>query len=188
MPNSRLTEEETITRLAEFPEDEEAWRELYIRFWPFVFGTIYHLLGGRRAEVEDLAQDVFLRLIKYRPFGRLRSHNAFRTYLQVVCRNVVRSFIQRRAKEEPSMPFEALLHEPETTASLQDSGHAVRDLVEVLERTSGQLSKSEHQMLQLLLDGVSLSEMAEYMGISYANAAVRLHRLRAKLRPLVDES
>jgi DNA-directed RNA polymerase specialized sigma24 family protein len=54
----------------------------------------------------------------------------------------------------------------------------MRDL-QVLKRD---LTEEEQKLLGQLIQGLSLSEIADKLGISYTSAGVRLHRLRKKLR------
>jgi RNA polymerase sigma factor (sigma-70 family) len=44
-----------------------------------------------------------------------------------------------------------------------------------------QLGPEERRLVDLLMQGLSLEEMASQLDISYANAAVRIHRLRGRI-------
>jgi DNA-binding NarL/FixJ family response regulator len=55
-----------------------------------------------------------------------------------------------------------------------------------MERLQSHLSEREQQLLALMLNGTELTTIARTLGISYSSAAVRLFRLREKLRHLSD--
>jgi RNA polymerase sigma-70 factor, ECF subfamily len=84
--------------------DDEAFAELVSRYWSRVFGHLYRRLGDRQ-EAEDLTQDVFLRLYRYR--RRYRPRAKFVTWLFFIAQNVARNAMRSR-RRHPCRPMEAL--------------------------------------------------------------------------------
>jgi RNA polymerase sigma factor (sigma-70 family) len=128
---------------------------------------------------EDAAQDVFLRLARYRPFADLRDVAAFRSYLYSMTQNVCRSYL-RSVLSRPEVSLDDML------ATLPDAGLidpedtlAARDL---LDGILGPLDDADRQIIRLLADGYGLPEIQEALGIGYSDAGVRVHRLRRRVR------
>src|SRR4051812_33792893 len=173
--------ESSLLRLAENRADEEAWTALYVRFRPFVYTVAYRRTNGSRELTQEAVQETFLRLVKYCSFQTLNDLDDFRRYLAVVTRNVVT--ILRRHEPHPEKhrgllgSTEAELGEPVLTPY----GETV-ELRQLLQRALEDLPREERRALALSMDGYSLQEIADRLGISVDNAAVRLHRIRAKLR------
>jgi RNA polymerase sigma-70 factor (ECF subfamily) len=75
--------------------DGGAFGELVDRYWTRVFGQFYRRLGDRQ-EAEDLAQDVFLRLYRYR--DRYQPRAKFATWLFHISQNVARNALRSRRR------------------------------------------------------------------------------------------
>lgn len=173
--------ESSLLRLAENRDDEEAWAALYIRFRPFIYAVAYRRADGSQDLAREAVQETFFRLVKYCPFHKLADLGDFRRYLTVVTRNVVT--VLRRHEPYPEKrrdhlgTLEVELDEP----ILTPHGETV-ELRQLLQQALRNLPRDERRALALSLDGYSLQEIADRLGISAGNAAVRLHRIRAKLR------
>src|SRR2546421_5018729 len=75
--------------------DQRAFTELVERYWTQIFGHFYRRLGDRQ-EAEDLAQDVFLRLYRYRK--RYQPRAKFATWLYHITQNVARNALRSRRR------------------------------------------------------------------------------------------
>lgn len=185
MPEAPIPLEALLARLASSRTDEGAWRELYRQTWPFVFAVVYRRLRGSRALAEEATQEVFIRLVHACPFERLRNPEAFRRYVWRVADNFARSYARRvlgRYRTEVSTSeAEAGAMEIRHIGCVE--GEVVAD--DLLQRIVADLPSGERKLLQLVLEGRSLSEIAEAIGLTYGNAAVRIHRLRHRVRNLL---
>jgi RNA polymerase sigma-70 factor (ECF subfamily) len=173
---------EVLARLSTSRSDEDAWRDLYTMMWPFVMGILFRRLGGTRDLAEDASQEVFRRLVHYCQFGNFRDAGEFRRYLGRVSHNLALDHV-RRALRLP----EVSLNDGETRRQVFAKQDAVdlegqtqaRDL---LSRLFALLDERDRCLLRLLIKNRSLREIAGQLGISYGNTAVRVFRLRQKLR------
>jgi RNA polymerase sigma-70 factor (ECF subfamily) len=84
--------------------DGAAFTELVRRYRLRVFGRFCRWLGDR-AEAEDLTQDVFLRVYRYR--DRYQPRAKFATWLFHITRNVARNALRAR-RRRPCLRLEAL--------------------------------------------------------------------------------
>jgi RNA polymerase sigma-70 factor, ECF subfamily len=170
--------EQVLQRLGEDRDNEEAWTALYTHFRPFVYALAYRRTAGSRDLAKDAAQEVFFRLVKYCPFRKLTDADAFRVYLAVVTRNVM-AILRRRERV-----FEVQAGIPDAEWSelvLTPYGETV-ELRQLLLRALREFSEREQKLLALRLEGYSQQEIADRLGISPGNVAVRLHRIRGRLR------
>jgi RNA polymerase sigma factor (sigma-70 family) len=169
-----------LKRLAAVPTDEEAWSIVYETLWPMVFAIVFRRLRGVPGLAEDAAQEVFLRLARLCPFERIRDRGGgFRPYIASMAHNVGKDYLRRflLPPERPSdAPAEATGGDAVESVSLERL-----EAQELLEAIMSRLDKDERQILGLLLQGVSLTEIMQITGLTYTAAAVRIHRLRRKL-------
>jgi len=121
-------------------------------------------------------------MIKYGDFGQLQDPDAFLSYFRAVCRNVARDALTQLAPElAQQVPLEELetpsprVEKPATPEQLTRTKQLRDELLAGLE-------PADQQLLKLLIECYTLPEISSRLGLSYGNAAVRLHRLRQTLR------
>ena len=170
-----------LDRLAHSRGDEEAWELLYRRFWPLVMAVTYRILGGRRDLAADASQEVFLRLLRYCKFDQFRDPDAFKAYLYVICRNVALDFLSQLARTP-----EVLTPEPHAESPDSHVETVTPELIAVLRQQLrellSELNEPDRHIVQLLMEGFSIAEIATQTGMTYSTVATRLHRLRRRVR------
>ena len=177
MSSDTANEDRLLERLTADPSDASAWAELYERYWPFVFAVAYSRTRGARELAEDIAQDVFLRLLRAKPFDRIPGSAALRSFLYVTTENAAKSQMARLLSRRES-PLPASLEVP-----VEGSVETQWDI----ERATQALAPIDQKILSKVVSGMSLKEVASATGLSYSNVAVRLHRLRKLLRRLLKK-
>jgi RNA polymerase sigma-70 factor (ECF subfamily) len=170
-----------LERLAESPNNEEAWGTLYHRLWPFVFSICLRMI--RAPEIaEDLTQETFLRIARYFPFQRRFDEKVFMLYIAQVARRVTLDALHRRDRASETT-LDALA---ETADPAPRPGEAA-EVASTLEWLVRQLSPADAELFRHLVKSAPLSpvDIASDLGVSYSAAGVRLHRLRARIRKLL---
>lgn len=175
-----------LRRLSEDSSDQPAWRDLFVRLWPFVLATVWRRLPNKSAS-EDAAQEVFMRLLRSTPFKDITDENQLRVYVWRTAVNVSKDHLRRLHKlagsEVPIGDNPAAEAVPDRNA---DENRLL--LSEFLRITQGSLGPGENALLEGMLHGRSIAEMAGERGQTYSNTAVQLHRLRRKLLGLLQTS
>jgi RNA polymerase sigma factor (sigma-70 family) len=170
-----------LERLKASPADEDAWSFLYRQLWPFIIAIVYRRLKGREKKAaEDAAQEVFVRLLRAQPFGKIPNAEALRAYVAKIAENVARTHLRKVHVQEVGRRDVAEWHglEPPLAGLESDDELRVRELWTLAESV---LEPKDRDLLRLILEGSSLHQAADRMGLSYSNAGVRLHRIRRKL-------
>jgi RNA polymerase sigma-70 factor, ECF subfamily len=171
--------------------EDGAFEDLVHRYWSRVFGHLYRRLGDRQ-EAEDLTQDVFLRLYRYR--FRYRPRAKFITWLFFVAQNVARNAVRSR-RRHPCVRMDALagpgdgessgalfpdhIEAPSRRIERAEAAHAVRAAVADLadrQRTAMEL----HQF-----HDCTYSEVAAELHMSPKAAKSLLYRARLQLREIL---
>jgi RNA polymerase sigma factor (sigma-70 family) len=137
--------------------------------------SFYSKLTGDRAASEDLVQEVFVRILKYR--RSYRPGTAFRPWIYKIARNAHADQVRRRRPEVELRP-EMIPPAPHQESGLADQQalmhQALRELPE---------SKRELLLLSRFL-GLPYSEIAELEGCQVGAVKVRVHRALQDLREI----
>ena len=175
-----------ITRLAQNQDDADAWKLLYRQMWPFVMAVNYRMLRGVHDLAEDASQEVFMRLVMYRNEKIFKDSKTFRAYVRAMCVNVCRDQVKRILKNGEHLQSELYDDLAEQTESKQSSPEQDAEADQLLAKILGQLPEDEQKFVEFLIEGYKLPEIAKATGLTYSNAAVRLHRLRDKIRKYLE--
>jgi RNA polymerase sigma factor (sigma-70 family) len=167
--------EDALRALSADRSSEEGWAALYRLIYPYVTATLFRALGGRTADTYDLAQEFFIKLVRFCEFGAFPSAQAFLGYIHAICLNLARDFQRRR--ELPS--------DPDRLESVA-SGAAEHEQVDArltLSKVFKELDSEDFALTEYLLKGYNLKEISQITKQTYGSLAVRMHRLKAKLKP-----
>ena len=164
--------------------DTVAFARLVERHQSLVIGTVGRMLGNN-SDVEDVAQQVFIRVWKGAP--RYRPTAKFTTWLLTITRNLVFNEARRR-KRHPGDTLD--VHEGEETLALTDPARHVPDeeLLEAeLQRTieSAIRALPEKQRMAVVLrryESKSYEEIGEVLGLTVPAVKSLLFRARTQLR------
>jgi RNA polymerase sigma-70 factor (ECF subfamily) len=164
--------------------DTVAFEKLIERHQSLVVGTVARMLGSN-SDVEDIAQQVFIRVWKsaYRYVPRAK----FTTWLLKITRNLVFNEL-RRAKRRAHAPLqtEANVEEmqlkdesnPSPDASLLE-----RELQEAIEKAIGELPETQRMALVLRrYEEFSYEQIADVLKLSVPAVKSVLFRARTELR------
>ena len=177
-------DERQLVRLAQKGE-KAAFETLVHRHQQRVFAVARGILK-RQEDVEDVAQQVFVKA--YFSLKRFDQRAAFSTWLYKITVNECWDLLRKRKarplvyesdfSEEQSRQYSAI--EREATKGLDTSDRMA--MRERLENMLGQLEKRDRAMLILKeVEGFSVEEIADSMGLNANTVKVRLFRARRRL-------
>jgi len=167
----------------------ENFAELVERHKSAVFRTLARLLG-RNEDLEDLAQEVFLRL--FRGLGHFRRDAKLSTWLSRIVLNVANDELRRRrqSRQDVSIDDPEARWEDRSPHLAPDAGEILdRDrLLESLRTAMSELSLRERAILALYYqEGKSYEEIAAILELPMGTMKTQLHRARERLKALVRE-
>lgn len=165
--------------------DHDAFRQIVERYEPVVAATVIGMLG-RGDDAEDVGQETFVRF--HRALDAFREDSALRTYLVRIAMNLSLNALKQRARrrwrfrsrdQEDDIP-DAVAPVPDTDAN--DAGEQramVRDAV-------ARLGDKHRAVVTLrLLQGLSVRETAQALGIPEGTVLSRLARAAEQLRTML---
>lgn len=175
----------------------DAFEALVNRYERPVFNLVYRIVRNEH-DAEDITQQAFLAVAEHLP--ELRNETAFRPWLFRIATNLALKVLRHRQKEVfdslgPSEQADGeggqIVPRPVLIADWRYSPDQILSRKELREQIESALDKLElaYRVVFLLRDveGLSVRETAEILGLSEANVKVRLLRARLKLRELLTE-
>ena len=181
---SRRDNDRELVRRAQ-KEDKEAFEELVRRHQARVFAVAGGILRNKE-DVEDIAQQVFLKA--YFSLKRFDQRAAFSTWLYKITVNECWDLLRKR-KVRPLL-YEADLSEEQARqyGASEERAEQAQDVSErlekrqELERLLDCLEERDRTMLVLKeVQGFSVEEIAEVLGINGNTVKVRLFRARQRI-------
>jgi len=164
--------------------DATAFEQLVERHQALVAGTVARMLGSN-SDVEDIAQQVFIRV--WKSAGRYVARAKFTTWLLKITRNLVFNEM-RRAKRHPHLPVQI---EPEADEiPLKDEATATPDATLLQAELQAAIEKAitllpETQRMAIVLrryEELSYEEIADVLDLSVPAVKSLLFRARTELR------
>jgi RNA polymerase sigma-70 factor (ECF subfamily) len=164
--------------------DEGAFNEVVLAYRRRVLGTIYRLIG-RRDDVEDVGQQVFLRL--YLSLDQLRTPDVFEPWLHRLTVNAAYDYLrkQRRRSETrmSDLPEQVvqLADAAAGTGKQQDESEKARTR-EFVQGLLASVSEADRSLLILKeVEGMSLKELEQVYHVNENALKVRLFRARQRV-------
>jgi RNA polymerase sigma factor (sigma-70 family) len=153
--------------------------ELFERHHGPLFGYLSKLTGNRAA-AEDIAQNVFQRMLKYR--HTYRDQGSFTAWMYHLARRCASDhFRKASAGAIPVDPSDLEAHADESRSA--DESASSRDDHALLHRALGRLDRDDREVLLLSrLQELSFAEVATILECSVGAARVRAHRALRILR------
>lgn len=164
--------------------DGPAFNELVRAYRKRILGTIARLIG-RPEDVEDVGQEVFLRL--YYSLDQLRSAEVFEPWLYRLTQNAAYDYLRKRRRRLESRMADlseqqVLLADAVASASVdQDEGQKTR-IREAVDALLDKVSEEDRVLLTLKeVEGLSLKELGEIYHVKENALKVRLFRARQRV-------
>lgn len=173
--------------------DPQAFEEIVERYQRLVFNIIYHYMG-RRNEVEDLAQEVFLKVFRAletfdasRPLkswiGRITANTCLDEIRKAPKRKVW-SFADLGGDEESKIEYFYERFGQHSSLTEKD----VEDLFELLEKLMERLNRKDKMAFVLReLEGLSYPEIAKTLESSELAVRLRVSRSKKRLQKDLEE-
>src|ERR1039457_7175665 len=164
--------------------DDAAFNQIVLAYRKRIMGTIARLIG-RPEDVEDVAQEVFLRL--YYSLDQLRTPEVFEPWLHRLTVNASYDYLRKQRRRNESRMAD-LSEQQVMMADASAGGKANSDqkhqtqVKELLESLMGSLSQEDQILLKLKeVEGLSLKELEKIYRVKENALKVRLFRARQRV-------
>lgn len=177
-----LVDFELIQRARE--GDDAAFNSLVFAYRKRILGTVSRLIG-RPEDVEDVAQEVFIRL--YFSLDQLRAPEVFEPWLYRLTVNTSYDYLrkQRRRRESRMADLseqQVLLADAAAGTQKRDEEQRQAQIRTLVSSLLGTISEDDRILLLLKeVEGLSLRELEAIYGVNENALKVRLYRARQRI-------
>lgn len=175
--------DETLIRRFVSTGDKAAFTALVGRHVVGMRRLLFGLFRGHREDMEDAEQEILLALYKSLPSFAFQS--SFKTYLYRFARNRGIDMLRKRGREREVLRRwrrqqgpEDEMHPEELVLGRARVGEAMAVLFQLGERERTMVLMKE-------VEGLSLKEIAESMGLRLGTVKSRMHRTRARIEKIL---
>jgi RNA polymerase sigma-70 factor (ECF subfamily) len=172
--------------------DAAAFNQVVQAYRKRILGTIARLIG-RPEDVEDVGQEVFLRL--YDSLGQLRAPEVFEPWLYRLTVNAAYDYLRRQKRRRESRMSDLSEEQvvmADASAGIRKQGEEIRrtKVRELVQSLLGQVSEEDRILLMLKeVEGLSLKELEQVYQVNENALKVRLFRARQRvLRALAAQT
>jgi RNA polymerase sigma-70 factor (ECF subfamily) len=169
--------------------DFDAFEVLVNRYQNRIMGLAFRMVG-QREDAEDVTQKTLLSLVEH--IDTFRGESSVATWiLRIATNHALKVLRQRKTTREVSLAPDSdesygSLEHPEFIADWRDNPETLvqnNEVKNLVERELAELDDKHRPVFVLRdIEGFTVKETAELLGISEANVKVRLLRARLKLR------
>lgn len=169
--------ESTLSELRFNRASENAWKEFHKYFRAKIVVQLLRLGLRDTWSLEDISQQAFLKFLHYSPWkqgGReLPSLGILSAYFATTTRNLFYDYLRKNQTNFQDVDIDSL------------SGTTEESVVnEAFQKWFDSLEPIDKSLVIHRLEGLSLSESAERLNLTYSVAGTRLHRLKKKLKTI----
>lgn len=181
--NETLSDAELLARARQ--GDNEAFRRLVERYEPVVAATVIGMLGNGD-DADDVGQETFIRF--HRAMDSFREESTLKTYLVRIAMNLSLNALKQRKRR--SWRFPSRDRDADVPVAMAPVPDVPLDEVEerrgLVTRAVQQLGEKHRAVVTLrLLQGLSVRETGQVLGIPEGTVLSRLARATEQLRALL---
>lgn len=164
--------------------DGAAFNQVVVAYRKRILGTIARLIG-RPEDVEDVAQEVFLRL--YYSLDQLRTPEVFEPWLYRLTVNASYDYLrkQRRRNEARMSDLseqQVMMADAAAGGRVSSEENRLKQVKDLVDALLGSVSEQDRILLTLKeVEGLSLRELEKIYGVNENALKVRLFRARQRV-------
>ena len=164
--------------------DGAAFNQVVVAYRKRILGTIARLIG-RPEDVEDVAQEVFLRL--YYSLDQLRTPEVFEPWLYRLTVNASYDYLrkQRRRNEARMSDLseqQVMMADAAAGGRVSHEENRLKQVKDLVQALLGSVSEQDRILLTLKeVEGLSLKELEKIYGVNENALKVRLFRARQRV-------
>ena len=152
---------------------------LYQAHYRMVLQLCLGLLKGDNDQAKDLAQEVFIQV--WNNLGKFRQDSSPKTWIYRITVNACLNYLKKEKLNSAKLGEAVQNQETTEEINLTES-----DPVKALYEAMAGLTEIDRIVTGLLLEEVPQEEIATILGISDGNLRVKIHRIKLRLRKLIN--
>ncbi len=183
-----MKDEELVKRIN--AGEMELFEEIIARYETKVFGVIYYMMRNKN-EVEDIAQEVFIKVFKN--LRKFKGDSSLYTWIYKITVNLCLDELKKRKKvvyldEKVEVNDSELEIQLSSNEKDQAKLYEEKELKECMQKCIRELPEKQRIMLILRdIQGLPYEEISRITGIKLGTVKSQINRARLKLKDLIEK-
>ena len=156
--------------------DTDSFETLFYRHYDRVYGLLYRLVGNR-AEAEDLAQEVFIKLT--RKLKTFKQKSSFKTWLFRIAVNAAKDYCKKNSTRKQYESAYEKEYARDNPGFLKEETAETEKLLLLIDQLP---DKQKASIMLVMGEGLSHGEAAKVLKCSEKTISWRIHQARSKLK------
>jgi RNA polymerase sigma-70 factor (ECF subfamily) len=150
---------------------------MYGQYQAMVLQLCTGFVKGEPQLAADLCQEVFINV--WNALDKFQGRSSLKTWLYRITVNTCLQYVRKQSKRQ-EVALDGLENH------LTDNQAANVNNPQVLYQAIGQLSEVDRLLIMMVLEELSYEEISEIIGITQANLRARVHRIKSKLKKIIQ--
>lgn len=159
------------------PQDRELFHHWCVKAYPALLLIALRMTKGIKTDSEELVQAILLEYLEKNYVKKLSTEEEATRYLYTMIRHRWISMLRQRDRWDLDSPRAETFSDANAPDRILSYEQRYREI-------ESSLSESDMAILESVIEGRKITEIAKQNSISYSTAAVRVHRIREKIRTL----
>jgi RNA polymerase sigma-70 factor (ECF subfamily) len=157
---------------------QDLFESLHSDYFAMVMQMCLGFSQGDTNKASDLTQEVFIKV-----WTHLDSFKGLSSYKTWIYRITVNTCLQliKKEKKKTAVPIEVVQHRLTTEPKTEQSEARAR-----LYHAIGQLNKVDRLVIMMVLEGQEYEDIADVLGIQPTNLRVKIHRIKKRLKNILE--
>jgi RNA polymerase sigma factor (sigma-70 family) len=151
---------------------------IYQQNYPMVLQMCLGYMKGDEDTAKDLNQEVFVNI--WSALEKYRGDSSPKTWVYRITVNTCLQHIKREVRKK-EVPIEKIEHQLTNESPSQDEKN-----INNLYKAIGQLEEVDRLIVMMMLEEQEYNDIADVMGINPVNLRVKIHRIKKRLKKILD--
>ncbi|KAA1243902.1 RNA polymerase sigma factor [Aquimarina sp. RZ0] len=157
---------------------QQLFESIYHECYPMILQICLGYMKGNLEQANDLSQEVCINI--WNALHSFKGESKYKTWIYRITVNTCLQYI-RKEKKKTKVSIEKIAH------VLADTSYDSRiDQNKNLYRAIGKLEELDRLLIMMVLDGQEYEDIAEVIGIKPTNVRVKIHRIKKRLKKILD--
>ena len=157
---------------------QELFESLHTDYFAMVMQMCLGFSQGDSGKASDLTQEVFIKVWTH--LDSFQNRSSYKTWIYRITVNTCLQLIKKE-KKKSTISVDSIQHKLTSETESEISEARAR-----LYHAIGQLKKVDRLVIMMVLEGQEYDDIAEVLGIQPTNLRVKIHRIKKRLKNILD--
>ena len=158
-------------------DNQQQFEVVYQQCYPMVLQMCLGFVKGDKNQANDLSQEVFINI--WKALNTFKGASSYKTWVYRITVNTCLQYLRKEKKKDKSN-IDKIIHR------LVEEPNQKNDQYQNLYKAIGQLSELDRLIIMMVLEEQEYDDIAEVMGIKPTNVRVKIHRIKKRLKKILE--